>query len=244
MTRSRGEAEAFASESSFIWHQRFQLAPGFHAPGPNDIEGLFAAAGLPADLSGKTVLDIGTANGGACFEAERRGAARVVGVDIYPPDWFGFDSIRAFLDSSAEFIQASIYELPSRLEERFDIVLFWGVLYHLRHPLLALDSVRQLAKELASIETAVADHEVGALASTPLVRYYRADELAGDGSNWFAPTIAALEAWCWSCGLAPEVRRRSPDHAPSRCVVNGKPTSGDPEYLQLSYERPLRCLPT
>jgi hypothetical protein len=76
-----------------------------------------------------------------------------VAVDIYPPQWFGFDALREFLGSSVEYLQGAVYDL-SRLSrgERFDYVLFWGVLYHLRHPLLALDEVRAvLAPDVLSM---------------------------------------------------------------------------------------------
>jgi tRNA (mo5U34)-methyltransferase len=98
---------------------------------------LLSMARLPERLDGKSVLDIGTANGGSLFELERRGAARLLGVDIYPPDFYGSAAIGSFLGSRAEFIQANLYDLATTLRgERFDIVLALGVIYHLRHPLL------------------------------------------------------------------------------------------------------------
>src|SRR5262249_26852409 len=134
----------FIAASNFIWHQRFALAPQVYAPGANDVEWLWRRGNLPPDLAGATVLDVGTTNGGFAFEAERRGAAKVVAVDIVDPNLFGFDELKATLRSRVEFIRCSIYELPSRLQTAFDVVIFFGVLYHLRHPLLALDSVRTL----------------------------------------------------------------------------------------------------
>ena len=168
---------------------------------------------------GASVLDIGTTNGGAAFECERRGARRVVAVDIADENWFGFAALKRALGSSVEHVQGSIYELPELLGEQFDVVLFWGVLYHLRHPLLALDNVRRLACGTVSIETAVSDHELGDHRDLPLARFFRTDELAGDSSNWFAPNVAALTDWCRSCGLPPRNVESWPEPLAARAMV-------------------------
>src|SRR5204862_2035765 len=109
-------AEEFIERSTFIWHQRFALDDDVYTIGASDVEWLMACARVPKTLAGMTVLDIGTANGGVAFEAERRGARRVVAVDIYPPEQFGFAETRAFLGSTAEFVQASVYGLPEALQ--------------------------------------------------------------------------------------------------------------------------------
>lgn len=238
------EAQRFLDESSFVWHQRFQLVPGVYTPGPNDMEWIFRVAGVPLDLSGKTAIDIGTSNGGVAFELERRGAERVVAVDIVPPSWFGFDAIKEFLASDAEFVQASVYELPALLREEFDVLVFWGVLYHLRHPLLALDAIRALLRGVGFLETAVCDGDVGELGSLPLARFYRRDELYNDATNWFAPTVSAFADWCRSSGLDPEVLGAWPKKAPQRTMLKVARSEGEPEYRALSYERPLKCSPS
>ena len=66
-------AHRFVEESTFLWHQRFQLAPGVETPGVNPMEWLLAQSCVPASLDGMTVLDIGTTNGAVAFECERRG---------------------------------------------------------------------------------------------------------------------------------------------------------------------------
>lgn len=211
------------------------------APGVNSIPSLWEIAGIPNDLTGKTVLDIGTTNGASAFMAERRGAERVVAVDILDQDHFGFRTLKEAFGSKAEFLQASIYELPQILREQFDIVLFWGVLYHLRHPILALDNLRSLTRGTVYIETAVADHELATDASRALVRYYRLDELGNDASNWFAPTTRCLVDWCRSSGLTPVKVDSWPTEAPTRAHVVAQVTEGNPEYLGVSYEHPLRA---
>lgn len=235
-------ATELAARTDFTWHQRFQLARGVYTPGVSNVEFLMESAGIPDRLDDATVLDIGTTNGGAAFECERRGAKRVVAVDIADENWFGFAAIKAYLGSEVDHVQANVYELPDVLGEQFDVVMFWGVLYHLRHPLLALDNVRMLTRGSVTIETAVCDHELfGADRKLPVARFFRSDELAGDSSNWFAPSIAALSDWCLSAGLEPTAIHGWPERAPHRALIAARAVPGDPEYMTLSYERPLRC---
>ena len=101
------------------------------------------ADALPADLSGKSVLDIGCNAGFYAIEMKRRGAAEVIGIDSderylaqarFAADRLGFSDI--------EFRNLSVYDV-GRLGRRFDLVIFMGVIYHLRHPLLALDLIRE-----------------------------------------------------------------------------------------------------
>ncbi|HWF74034.1 MAG TPA: DUF1698 domain-containing protein [Solirubrobacteraceae bacterium] len=244
MTPTPEAAAAFIDEARFVWHQRFELAPGVWTPGGSPIPWLCKMAQLPEDLSGLTVLDIGTTNAGTAFELERRGAARVLAVDIFDPDWFGVRALTEFLGSKVEYLRASVYELAERIPGPFDIVIFWGVLYHLRHPLLALDNLRAVTGGQAWLETAVCDGELPRrLRGGPWTRFYRRDELSGDASNWFAPSVATLEDWCGSAGF--EVGRMGawPERSPARAMLRLRPTSGPAEYEELSYERPLRCSP-
>ncbi len=136
--------QAFIDDASFLWHQTWSLVPGVRTPGANDIDWLWHTAGLPTDLTGRSVLDIGTTNGATAFLAEQRGASRVLAVDVCEPDLHGFPAIKELLGSEVEWRRGSVYELPQVTGgEQFDIVVFWGVLYHLRHPLLALDPLDQ-----------------------------------------------------------------------------------------------------
>src|SRR5438270_5523565 len=102
-------------------------------------------AHLPHDLSGKSVLDIGCNAGFYAIEMKRRGAKRVLGIDTderylaqarLASETLGFGDI--------EFANLDVYNVGA-IGERFDVVLFMGVLYHLRHPLLALDLIHDHA---------------------------------------------------------------------------------------------------
>src|SRR3954471_22283825 len=103
---------------------------------------------IPKDLTGKTVLDIGYNGGFYSLEMKRRGAERVLAVDF---DETYLAQARFAAEVSGleiEFAQLSVYDV-TRLQEKFDLVIFMGVLYHLRHPLLALDLIREhVAKDL------------------------------------------------------------------------------------------------
>jgi tRNA (mo5U34)-methyltransferase len=178
------------------------------------------------------------------FELERRGAARLLGVDIYPPDFYGSAAIGEFLGSRAEFIQASLYDLATTLGgEHFDIVVALGVIYHLRHPLLGLDNIWRLVADngIAVIESQVADKTVPSAAALPFVEFYR-HELEGDSSNWFAPNTTALSDWCCSSGFDPVHMETWPEAPPIRALVVVERLDRQ-EYLDLSYERPIRGVP-
>jgi tRNA (mo5U34)-methyltransferase len=237
--RTEEEARKFLDAADFVWHQRIELAPGVFSPGVNEINLMLEHSSLPP-VSGKSVLDIGTCNGGVLFELERRGASRLVGVDIYDQEWFGFAALRAFLDSKAEYLQASVYELDAVLGERFDIVLFLGVLYHLRHPLLALDALRAVTKQYAVLETEICDGKIAALAQEPVTLFYRGNQLNADHSNWFVPSRRTLVDWCESCGFS--VAHVLDTGAGNRALVGMTPTAGYPEYYENTYERPLKVV--
>src|SRR5215218_10597050 len=97
---------------------------------------------IPQDLTGKSVLDIGCNAGFYSMEMKRRGASRVVGVDS--EDLY-LNQARFAAEVNGldiEYRKLSVYDV-AQLGEKFDFVIFMGVLYHLRHPLLALDLLRE-----------------------------------------------------------------------------------------------------
>ncbi|MBU6227509.1 MAG: methyltransferase domain-containing protein [Acidobacteria bacterium] len=231
-------ALALCESRDFVWHQRFELVPGVHTPGVNDINWLLEASKFPTNLAGKSVLDIGTTNGAMAFEAERRGSTDVTAVDISDENHYGFRKIANLLDSNVKFHQASIYDLPSVLNRTYDVVVFWGVLYHLRHPLLALDSLRAICGDLCYLESAI--YSPTTEMNDHVAKFHRLDDLAGDGTNWWSPTVETTEDWCRSAGFTFELQQLMPPTRPERCLALLKVVPGTPEYLTLSYERPLQ----
>src|SRR5690606_10663930 len=97
---------------------------------------------VPARLDGKTVLDVGCNAGFYSLEMKRRGAARVLGIDDEPSYLAQARFAAEVSGLDIEFERLSVYDVE-RLGERFDLVIFMGVLYHLRYPLLALDLLRE-----------------------------------------------------------------------------------------------------
>jgi tRNA (mo5U34)-methyltransferase len=144
---------------------------------------------LPADLSGRRILDIGSANGCMSLECERRGAAEVIGLTpLDSLDW-GHRQLRDAVGATrTHFRLGSVYDLNPKILGHFDTVLFCGVLYHLRYPMLAIDNIRRVATNEVFIETHVSDEGLSQIdKDIPLWRFYRLNELNGDHSNWFGP---------------------------------------------------------
>src|SRR5215210_3451931 len=106
------------------------------------------ADAIPADLRGMTVLDIGCNGGFYSIEMKRRGADRVVAIDTEAMYLNQARFAAEMSDVEIEFRDLSVYDV-AKLGERFDLVIFMGVLYHLRHPLLALDLIHDhVARDL------------------------------------------------------------------------------------------------
>ena len=181
---------------------------------PNEKYQRFAKA-LPADLTGKSVLDIGCNGGFYSMEMKRRGAARVLGVD-WDEHYLAQARFAAEVaDLEIEFAKLSVYDVGA-LEERFDLVIFMGVLYHLRHPLLALDLIREhVAGDLLLFQSMLRGSHV----VTPLEDDYDIKKTAmfarsgfprmhfiekkysGDETNWWIPNRACAEAMLRSAGF-------------------------------------------
>jgi tRNA (mo5U34)-methyltransferase len=210
------------------------LAPWFHnlrlggietAPGhflgdfPRTKFERFAHA-IPERLDGKSVLDIGCNAGFYAQEMKRRGASRVLGVD-HDEHYLAQARLAAEVEGlDIEFRQLEVYDVGA-LGETFDVVIFMGVLYHLRHPLLALDLIREhvagdllifqsllrgtetvldVPRELPFSEEGIFEHE-----GFPAL-YFLEHHYADDWTNWFVPNRAGVEALLRSAGFAIETR--------------------------------------
>jgi tRNA (mo5U34)-methyltransferase len=178
------------------------------------------AHALPEDLRGKTVLDIGCNAGFYSIEMKRRGADRVVGIDS---DERYLAQARLAAEVSGcdiELRKLSVYDV-AELGERFDVVLFMGVFYHLRHPLYALDLLQQhVVGDLLVFQSMLR----GSDASPRVERDYPFTEkahfeedgyprmlfvehrYAGDPTNWWIPNRAGMEAMLRSSGFTIEGR--------------------------------------
>ncbi len=182
------------------WWHSIALGGGLVTPGVHslaELQNLYQSLELPADLGGKTLLDIGCWDGFYTFEAERHGA-RVTAVDCWRPG--NFFAARGALNSQAEFRELSVYEITKDKVGAFDVVLFLGVLYHLRHPLLALERVCEVTRDFAVIESHVIDRMREG--SEPAMEFYEFDELGGMYDNWWAPNVECMAQMARSAGFA------------------------------------------
>lgn len=178
------------------------------------------ADALPADLTGKSVLDIGCNGGFYAIAMKQRGAARVLGLDS---DARYLDQARfaaSHLGHDIEFRNLSVYDVGA-LGERFDVVLFMGVLYHLRHPLLALDLIREhvagdllvfqsMLRGSRAVEPVAEDYEFWDMDQFERPGYPRMHFVerayAHDWTNWWIPNRAGIEAMLRASGFAIEAQ--------------------------------------
>lgn len=150
-----------------------------------------------ADLAGRTVLDVEAADGSFSFEAERRGAARVVAQEPAPPP--GFEAARAELDSRVEPLAREFSALEASTLGRFDVVLFVDVLCGLPDPLAGLRRLAALTRELAVVATPAV--VVPGAELEPLVRFSRDGAFPVGASAWWLPTEHGLHHLCRAAGF-------------------------------------------
>jgi tRNA (mo5U34)-methyltransferase len=181
------------------WWHRIELPGGYVTPGHDRSAEKLAALRLP-DLTGKTVLDVGAFDGYFSFAAERLGASRVVALDTYawrrPGGKDGFEYARRALSSKVEDVEVEVLDISPETVGRFDVVLFLGVLYHMRHPLLALERMAAVTDGLLVVETLV---DMTFLRS-PAVAFYPW-KMFGDDTNWWGPNRAAVLGMLGSVGF-------------------------------------------
>jgi tRNA (mo5U34)-methyltransferase len=173
------------------------------------------ADAIPADLTGWTVLDIGCNAGFYSHEMKRRGARRVVAIDS-DPRYLAQARLAAEIESlDIEFHDMSVYEVPL-LGERFDLVLFLGVLYHLRYPLLALDILhdhavgrmlvfQSMLRGSPDVAEVAEDYDFTNASpfeapSFPRLHFVER-KYAGDPTNWWIPNHAAAASMLRSAGF-------------------------------------------
>lgn len=185
------------------WFHSIELAPGLVTAGRDDTRSRVDVLDLPA-LTGKSVLDVGAWDGFFSFEAERRGAARVLATDSFAwnaSNWStkaGFDLAREALGSRVEDREVDILDLDPAEIGRFDVVLCLGVLYHMKHPLLALERVAAVTAGRLILET----HVDMTWTRRPAAAFYPGHELRLDPTNWWGPNPEAVVGMLRSVGFS------------------------------------------
>ena len=213
------------------WFHNMNLAdgiwtnPGNNGPGPDYPAWRWnLVAPLLPDIQGKRCLDVGCSSGFFSLKLKQGGAASVLGIDHgeqiraisqarFAAEWLGL---------SAEFKPMSVYDAGSH-PERFDLVLFMGVFYHLRHPMLALEAIRQVCTGTLILQTITTPHRQGSYEPCPpagqidcslrgrslnqpdfpMMRFVEGG-IDGDTSCWFVPSAEAVLAMLRACNFKPE----------------------------------------
>ncbi len=209
------------SEIGF-WYHRIELPGGVATPGAAPIYA--PAYRIPEDLTGKRVLDVGAWDGYWTFEALKRGAKEAVAIDDFsdflgslkPEDrqaWRTFDLCReafGYSEEQCKRVEVSVYELTEQqVGGKFDVVFFFGTLYHLRHPLLGLDKLAAVTAPGGQIivETAICDDYSpyrGFGKGYPnqfAAEFFPTDELGGNTTNWWSPSTACLRGLVHAAGF-------------------------------------------
>lgn len=187
-----------------VWHHCIDLGCGVITPGGGKTSSpeTEQKIGLPESLAGMTVLDVGAWDGFYSFAAEKRGAKRVLATDSFvwqSPDVGkgGFELARRVLKSQVEDMEIDVLDLAPEKVGVFDLVLLLGVLYHMRHPLLALDRVFSVTGKQLILETHVDMLDC----PRPAAAFYSGRELNNDPTNWFGPNPLAVKGMLESAGF-------------------------------------------
>lgn len=208
-----------------FWYHRIPLAPGITTPGWAPIDA--PSYGIPERLDGLRVLDVGAWDGYWTFEALRRGAREVLAIDDFsdtlgslPPEarkaWGTFDLCREALGISQDVCRREemcVYDIsPARIGS-FDVVFFFGTIYHLRHPLLALDKLSAVCDKQLFVESAILDdfspYRGGLGHGYPggqmVAEFYPEKEYGNNASNWWVPTLHCLGHMVRAAGFSASV---------------------------------------
>lgn len=179
------------------WRYSIPLGNGVVTPGELTSEQInikLKGLHLPDDFEGKSVLDIGAWDGFYSFECEKRNAGRILAID--DPVWSkpdgkaGFDYARSVLGSEVGSMNLSVYDLLPEIHGTFDITLFLGIIYHLKHPLLGLEKIAAMTKELLIVESYCIESD------EPIMKFHANvpnTDKAFDPSNYWEPSILAIK---------------------------------------------------
>jgi tRNA (mo5U34)-methyltransferase len=183
-----------------------------------------ASYGIPDDLTGMRVLDVGAWDGFWTFEALKRGAREVVAIDDFSDylgeleegqrqRWETFDLCRealGFDEAVCKRHEMTVYDVSEAELGRFDVVFFFGTLYHLRYPLYALDKLAAVCDREIYVETAIIDDfspYMGGLGhgypgQHVVMEFYPANEYGNNSTNWWAPSLSCLLAMLSAAGFS------------------------------------------
>lgn len=203
------------------WYHRIELPNGVVTPGWAPMDA--TTYHFPDDLTGKRVLDVGAWDGYWSFEALKRGAREVVAIDdfsdvgnfldldVFKP-WHTFDLCREALDidpATCRREEMSVYKIGPKVFGKFDLVLAYGLIYHCRYPLFALDRMSTVCDGEIRLESAICDdysvYNGGAGHGYPgaqvVAEFYPEDQYGQNLTNWWVPTLGCLGLWVRAAGF-------------------------------------------
>lgn len=204
---TREEAEAFIKAQPF-WYHRIYLGNGIYTMPPTFAEQLWALIKptFPIDLKSASMLDVGCNAGLFSILAKLQGAGRILGVESI--DFFveQAEYIRKIWQMDIEYRLMDAHDID-KIDEQFDLVMFVGILYHLKNPLQVLEDIGRRCRDVVVVETEVIPEDprnlVVARVGPPgkikltattkgFMKFYERDEMNCDGSNWWAPDTECL----------------------------------------------------
>lgn len=238
-------AEIVAEAEKLRWYHCLRLTRDYWTPGVTgfsletpDWETTYQFPGKK-DLKGKSLLDIGTMNGIMAYEAERRGASRVLAIDRDPPAYpdarEAFELAGRALGSKVVRYQGlSVYELDPATHGELDFVLLYGVLYHLKFPLLGLYRAALVCREQLIVETHVTTRDE---IDAPFMLFYPGKELNDEPTNWWGPNPRAVDAMVEHLGFEIIGRAQAGQEVqgdrPGRYTVRGRRVRPTPDPWEM-----------
>jgi len=187
------------------WHHQIDFGNGVYSPGNTKANVLNAQAEVYFKdiIQGKTFIDIGCWDGFNSFEAARRGASRVLATDhfAWSESCWGkresFELGRKHLAPDIEVMDIDLWDISPDTVGEFDVALFAGVFYHLRHPFQVLEDISKIVKSTLIVET----HLDALNESRPAMIFYPKAELANDDTNWWGPNVPCVVAMLKDVGF-------------------------------------------
>jgi tRNA (mo5U34)-methyltransferase len=197
------------------WFHTIEFPNGVVTPGGKSAKNLATEASIAFkySITGKTVLDVGAWNGYFTLQAVKRGASRVKAVDA--PTWLSttsrgkesFDLVTKYFSLDVDTDTIQVENITPENTGVHDVVLFLGVLYHLKWPLFGLHNIARVCREHLVLET----HIDAMTIDRPAMIFYPGAELNNDRSNWWGPNVACVEAMLKTVGFADVETIRNPD---------------------------------
>lgn len=204
---SRKEAEAFIKAQPF-WYHRIYLGNDVYTMPPTFADQVWAylKPTFPADLHGASMLDVGCNAGFFAILAKLRGAGRILGIDSIDFFFEQAEYIRNVWQMDIEYRLMDAHDIY-KIDEQFDLIMFTGILYHLKNPLQVLEDIGRCCRDAVMVETEVIPEDPrnvvvarvglrGKATLTPttkgFMKFYERNELNDDASNWWAPDTECL----------------------------------------------------